>query len=315
MNYVKFSKNDCDIIAKKIRENIFTPAISFKTTIFLCGADISKKTTTRFKIAEALKDNFWYSMHYDLIYPEDIFDELLYSSTSSDLLSLENLLADSVDVIVIIPESAGSFAELGAFANNEKLRNKLVCVIDIKYKKDKSFINQGPVKLIKSVNKDGVVYIEEAKLNKNDYGKVGSFLYLSKDPEIEKILSAIRKTRKMQTKVEARITLLQLDKFLLPTIYLLEPVVKQTLIDIVSSAMEDQINSTSSTVTALSMLTKKRLIESTPMGFRLTQSGVNEFLSFRKKTSRIKQQDKTVAIDNLRLEILNLKYRNKKLKV
>lgn len=311
----KLSKTDCSIIAKKIRENIFKPAISFKTTIFLCGADISKTTTTRFKIAEALKDSFWYSMHYDLIYPEDIFDELLYSSDSSDLLSLENLLADSVDAVVIIPESAGSFAELGAFANNEKLRNKLICVIDVKYKKDKSFINQGPVKLIKSANKDAVVYIEEAKLGKTDYSKIESFLYLSRDREIEKILSAIRKAKKMSSKEEARITLLQLDKFLLPTIYLLEPVAKQTLIEIVSSAMEDEINSASSTIAAITMLTKKRLIESTSMGYKLTQSGTIEFLSFRKKTSRIKQQDKTVAIDDLRIEILNLKYRNKKLKV
>jgi hypothetical protein len=303
----KLSKSDCSILAKKIRENIFKPSISYKTSIFLCGADIRKKETTRFKIAQSLTENFWYSMHYDLIYPEDIFDELLYSANATDLLSLENLLADSVDVVIIIPESAGSFAELGAFANNQRLRHKLICVMDVKYKKDKSFINQGPVKLIKSVNKDAIVYIDESKIGKTDASKIESFFLLSKDPEIEKILSAVRKTKKVSVKVDDRINLLQLDKFLLPTIFLLEPVGKP--------AIEDAFNSPSSTITALTMLTKKRFVESTSDGYKLTQLGKNEFLSFRNKSSRYKQQDKTVAIDDLRIEILNLKYRTKKLKV
>ena len=83
---------------------------------------------------------------------EDIFDELLYSSKTKDLLSLEALLAESVDAIVLIPESPGSFAELWAFANDERLRKKMICVVDKKYKKDKSFINQGPLKLVKKEN-------------------------------------------------------------------------------------------------------------------------------------------------------------------
>jgi hypothetical protein len=120
------TKTDCQVIATKIRKDIFEPAFSYKTTIFLCGKDILDKSSIRYRVDQALK-GFWYS--YDLIYPEDIFDELLYSSNSADLLSLENLLADSVDAVVVIPESAGSFAELGAFANNEKLRNKMLCVV------------------------------------------------------------------------------------------------------------------------------------------------------------------------------------------
>ena len=133
------SKGDCSIIARKIQEDIFRPALSFKTTIFLCGADLSKRTSTRSKIADVMKSSFNYSVYYDLIYPEDLFEELLYSSNSPDLLTLENLLADSVDAVIMIPESPGSYTELGAFASNSKLRNKLICVIDVKYKKVKKF--------------------------------------------------------------------------------------------------------------------------------------------------------------------------------
>lgn len=304
---------DCKLIADKIKKDIFEPAFTFKKTIFLCGKDINDKSSIRYKIAQALTKSFWYSDSYDLIYPEDIFDELLYSSTSTDLLSLENLLADSVDAVVVIPESAGSFAELGAFANNEKLREKMICVIDIKYKRDKSFINQGPVKLVKSVNKDAVIYIEESKIGTALSSKIDSFSVFSRDSEVDKLVAAIRKMKKIG--IKNKITLLQLDRFLLPAIFLLEPVDKTVLIKIVGFAIENEKNSYNSTSTALTMLTKKRYIQASAVGYTLTKLGINEFFSFRKKNSRHKQQDKTIAIDDLRIEILNLRYRNKKMKV
>lgn len=315
VNQDEISKSDCNIIANKIRSDIFEPAFTFKTTIFLCGKDIRDKTSIRYRVADALTNRYWYSAYYDLIYPEDIFDELLYSSSASDLLSLENLLADSVDAVVVIPESAGSFTELGAFANSEKLRSKLICIVDNKYKKDKSFINQGPIKLIKNVNKGAVIYIDEAKLGKSNFKKPLIFTEFSKDSEIEKIVTALKKMKKNSYKEGNKISLLQLDRFLLPVIFLLEPVDKSILIEVVSNAIEDEKNASSSTITALTTLTKKRYIQSTGNGYKLTQLGNNEFLSFRKKNSRYKQFDKTVAIDNLRLEILNLKNRKKKLKV
>lgn len=311
----EISKPDCVTIAKKIREDIFKPAFTFKTSIFLCGADILQKTTTRHKISEALTNSYHYSMYYDLIFPEDIFDELLYSSHSPDLLSLENLLADSVDAVIMIPESPGSFTELGAFASNEKLRSKLVCVIDEKFKKTKSFINQGPLKLVKQANKSNIVYINPENIGKSLASGIKTFSLFSKDTEIEKIIAALKKLKRTTTKIENKITLLQLDKFLLPAIYILEPVTKGTLINIVSNAIEDVKHSASSTVTALTMMTKKRYIELADEGYKLTELGTNEFLSFRKKSSRYKEQDRTVAIDNLRLEVLNLKHRKKKLKV
>jgi hypothetical protein len=62
-------------------------------------------------------------------------------------------------------------------------------------------------------------------------------------------------------------------------------------------------------------LIKKRQIELTIEGYKLTEIGLNDFFSFKSKSTRIKCQDETVIIDNLRLEILNLKNRQKKLKL
>jgi len=290
------SKIDCRKLATKIRNDIFKPVNTYKITIFLCGADVSKKEKLRYQIAQLL-GNYWYSLQYDIIYPEDIFEELLFSSHRSNLLSLENLLAESVDAVVLIPESPGSFAELGAFANNEKLRSKLVCIIDKQYKKDKSFINQGPLKLIKKANKHGLIFIDPNGIDK----------------EIARITAALRKMKKTSNKIVDKITLLQIENFILPSIYLLEPVSKATLINLVENATEDKINSFQTTTTALTILTKKKQVELTPTGCRLTQLGVKEFLSFRKKSSRLKYQSETVAIDELRLDILNLKNRRKRL--
>jgi len=292
------SKLDCKKLAAKIRNDIFKPVNTYKTTLFLCGADISQKEKLRYQIAQSLSD-WWYSFQYDIIYPEDIFEELLYSSHTSNLLLLENLLAESVDAVVLIPESPGSFAELGAFANNEKLRSKLICIIDKKHKKNKSFINQGPLKLVKKANKYGLIFIDPKEIVK----------------AVAKLNTSLRKMKKISSKISDKITLLQIDNFLLPSIYLLEPVSKTTLINLVENATEDETNAFQTTTTALTMLTKKRQVELTPNGYKLTQLGVKDFLSYRKKSSRIKNQKETIAIDAVRLDILNLKNRRKKLSI
>jgi hypothetical protein len=294
------SKEDCIKIAIKIRDDFYKPRSSFKTSIFLCGADIKDVTKTRYKIAEAFTD-LWNSYQYDLVFPEDIFEELLYGYQGKDLLSLENLLAESIDVILIIPESPGSLAELGAFANDEKLRNKIVCLLDEKYKKDKSFINQGPVKLIKKTSKHGIVYIDPKNLGKN----------------IQKVHSSIRAVKKTVSigAITKNINLLQLDNFLLPTIYLLEPIRKNTVIQCIEAVIADEKNASQISTTILTILTKKKFVELTPFGYRLTKAGINSFFDQKKIGKRVKIQQETVALDNIRLEILNLKLRGKKLKL
>jgi hypothetical protein len=121
--------------------------------------------------------------------------------------------------------------------------------------------------------------------------------------------------KKGSIKKNDKISLLQLDNFLLPSIYLLEPVSKETLVKLVGVATESEEFAFQTTTTTLTILTKKRLIELTNNGFKLTTLGLGNFLTLRKTRSRIKSQEETIKLDNLRLEILNLKYRKKRLKV
>jgi len=54
-----------------------------------------------------------------------MFIEFILGHQKQDLLTLENLLADSVNTVVILLQSPGTFTELGAFTNYEKLTEML----------------------------------------------------------------------------------------------------------------------------------------------------------------------------------------------
>ena len=136
------------------------------------------------------------------------------------------------------------------------------------------------------------------------------------DNEISKLNTVLKKMKKSSGKVEDKITLLQIDNFLLPAIFLLEPVSKDTLINIVSVAIDDEKNAFQYATIAITILTNKRHIELTPDGdYKLTKWGEDEFYSFKHNRKRVKKYLKTFEIDSLRLEILNLKNRKKKMKV
>ena len=61
---------------------------------------------------------------------------------------MESDLAALSDLVVIIVESPGTFAELGAFSHVEALRKKLLPIVDLQYKGANSFINTGPIRWI-----------------------------------------------------------------------------------------------------------------------------------------------------------------------
>jgi hypothetical protein len=61
-------------------------------------------------------------------------------------LQMEEALADLADSLVIVVESPGAFAELGAFSLVDRLRRKLLLILDNEYEEDQSFINTGPVR-------------------------------------------------------------------------------------------------------------------------------------------------------------------------
>ncbi len=154
-------------VVRIILDQVYKRAFDYKTSIFLCGASKNSPDSVRAQVDRMLRA--WrFSYRYDLVYSEDLFDELLFGQNHQDLLTLENILADSVDAIVLIIESYGAVAELGAFAGSESLRKKSVCVVDRKYKLSKSFINYGPVRLLKDKGEGVTLFVDYSKIGDTD---------------------------------------------------------------------------------------------------------------------------------------------------
>ena len=66
-----------------------------------------------------------------------------------NLCTYEFELALTCDLIIILPASPGSYAELGLFALEEDIARKSVILFDQDFKKEKSFLRYGPRKVYK----------------------------------------------------------------------------------------------------------------------------------------------------------------------
>ncbi len=137
-----------------IYEDVFCNTFNQSCYVFLCGG--AGKEHIRNKVRPLLEIE-----QFQILYPEDLFMEMLNRDKKSDLLEYENLLADNSDIICIICESIGSAVELGAFVQNENIKKKMVVAINYKYARDKSFVMMGPVKHLKKTNENSVVIFKD----------------------------------------------------------------------------------------------------------------------------------------------------------
>ncbi len=277
---------DFEQAAKIIKDRIFVPRSATKVTVFLCGGELSNSQNARSKMAEI----FSKYPRYELLYPEDMFDDLLAGQGQHSLLKLETILADSVDSIVLFPESPGSFAELGAFSNNEALAKKMVVVSSNKFKSDKSFINYGPNRLIKSSKTGKVLNISYADLS-DDEGKYKIYR------RINDHVTNIRKNHPVEKNVT---NILETEHFILPCIYLLDSVDNLSLFKLMKFATsQDESLSQIATRSALGRLVKKRFITKASSGYQVTSIG-GEY---------VRSTFKSLYLDQARIELMNTENR------
>lgn len=110
--------------------------------IFTCGAASTKKNKAKREyLIEYSKKHFTEARFFRA---EDAFP-VFTNQSSTDLLSIEGELAKFSDCVLIVVESPGACAELGAFANDDKLVKKLFIINDSEHKKGESFISKGPI--------------------------------------------------------------------------------------------------------------------------------------------------------------------------
>jgi len=107
--------------------------------VFLCGAAKSK---SRDALRDYLKKH---SPDLDLFYAERVWESIAKLG-ERDALQMEADLAELADAVIVIVESAGTIAELGAFSVSEPLRKKLLPIVDEKYRHESSFLATGPLR-------------------------------------------------------------------------------------------------------------------------------------------------------------------------
>ncbi|MBS3678965.1 retron St85 family effector protein [Ornithinibacillus massiliensis] len=197
----------------KIKE-IFTSEYN----IFLVGASTENKTSIRAQLFEMLRDK----KKINVRFPEDIFDEQIYQD-NYDLLSLENLLANSVDAVVMCVESSGSIAELGAFSNHNGLNNKLIIYMDKQYQKSESFINLGPIKFLRNKTRSNVFWIDYDK----EIKKYEEDFYYN-------LLKSLRKIKKENSNLTIDLTNPFVTmRYILSLLYTLESCTRKEFVEIV----------------------------------------------------------------------------------
>lgn len=130
--------------------------------VFLCGG---ASTNGSISIRDQIKEKMNKFKDIRILYPEDLFIEML-KDKEYNLLDLESFLAENSDVICIVCESAGSLVELGAFTNNKKTVGKVIALIEKRRKRQKSFIMLGPIKVLKSISKEKVLYYNSEEVEK-----------------------------------------------------------------------------------------------------------------------------------------------------
>ncbi|MBL7106113.1 MAG: hypothetical protein ISS77_00710 [Phycisphaerae bacterium] len=92
---------------------------------------------------------------------EKVFKSL--GNTGIDLLTLEASLLDFCDCILIVLESESTYAELGAFAIDEKLAKNMLVINDSDFEACQSFISLGPLAKIDKISRFGPVIYTDLK--------------------------------------------------------------------------------------------------------------------------------------------------------
>ena len=81
----------------------------------------------------------------------------LYRDTNyDDLISFEEDIAHLSSLVLVISESPGSLAELGAFASEEGIRESLRVIISEEHSSAESFVRYGPVRRIENIDRERV---------------------------------------------------------------------------------------------------------------------------------------------------------------
>lgn len=281
-------------IANKLNKQFLNESQNLnEISIFLCGGSGKEEEKFRRKVGEKISSKLSH-YKYSVYYPEDMFIELILGYQKQDLLTLENLLADSASAVVILLQSPGTFTELGAFTNYKKLNNKLIVIIEPKYARKRSFINLGPVRFLRTKTKSKVLFIP---MNNSNLNKL-----------VERITETTRNEAKHSLPIKDLTNPIFAYKFYLALIYVFEPIPKNAILAISRLlAINEERNIVTVAEIVINSLINEKKVSLSSNNLSTTSKGADDLIygSNTKKRAHLVLE----FLTELRLEALNLIHR------
>ena len=160
----QFSKELIEIIVSHLSRVDFTMSevVLHDSRVFVCGGSITEHgfTDRDYQEPKSLRDIVAFVFRdqlkrKNLILAEEAFNNSIFQENNEGLLDFEEIISSFSTAVVVILESVGSYAEIGAFSVNSEIRSKLYAVIEQQYSDANSFIVAGPLRLISEERKVG----------------------------------------------------------------------------------------------------------------------------------------------------------------
>jgi hypothetical protein len=286
-------------IITRIYNDVYLKMNNQYIDVFLCGGADPKK-----HIRDKVRNKIKKMKNIKILYPEDLFIEILNIDKNSDLLSLEQFLADNCDFICVIVESPGSFVELGAFVNSSNTIDKVIGVVEQKRKKEKSFIMQGPIKLLSKNDKNSVVYYDTNNID--DLSNILRTVFYRRK----------RLNNKHNINKKSINTIIGLYNFIPLLLYFYNEIevseMKNFIKEIFMEYKLDQKNFNTMYNSSLKLLYKDKYFVKTTNNlntvYSLTEKG---YIFINKILQEMNIKNKTKLYDSIRFDIMNEKYYNK----
>lgn len=189
----------CSNFRRYLVDRIRRPKYRFRNlrpVYFVCGGFESPR---RDHLAVYLRKKLPRSL---VFYADHAWEHLTRSRDDLNALEMEELFAQLSDCVLIVVESPGTFAEVGAFSLSARLRKKVLPIMDRKYRDAGSFLNTGPVRWIARESAyGGPVYADFAsiltsvnevvtKLESVEFRRTATVADLSSEPKYVQLMLA-----------------------------------------------------------------------------------------------------------------------------
>jgi hypothetical protein len=119
--------------------------------VFLCGGPIVPRARNmRRQFLAWAKETL---PQLVIVLAEDAYEHTRFDDPLAliNLADFETFITQVADCVLLFPESAGSFAELGLFSGNAKIKKKVIVANGFNFQTTNSFVNLGPIRTINQV--------------------------------------------------------------------------------------------------------------------------------------------------------------------